>query len=61
MGQPESPYDREWIHNGRSLRFRFRETSKMTADAWYRDMDKTFRSWDSDQLLLVLLDVRLQG
>ena len=54
-------YLKEWVSDGRILRYCFHETSRATADAWYEDIAEVFRTWRNDRLFLLLLDVRMQG
>jgi hypothetical protein len=57
----ELPYERAWIENGLILRYRFYDSSRATADAWFQDTVTLFRTWERHRPLLTLLDIRLQG
>ena len=61
MQPPTQHYSRDWIQNGQILCFRFHDSNRETADAWFHDTVEVFRTWESKRPLLTLLDVRLQG
>ena len=54
-------YTKEWIHDGRILRYGFHEPSRAAVDAWSTDLPDVLRTWRNDKPLLLLIDVRMNG
>lgn len=53
-------YMREPIYDGRILAYRFVNTSRAAADAWYPDIAEQIMTWPDDQPLMFLIDLRGQ-
>ena len=52
MGRTTMEYfTKEWLVNDRILCYRFQDTSKIAADAWYQDAVVIFREWSNERPL----------
>ena len=51
-------FRREWLADGRILCYRFVQTTKEAADAWYSDISAVLATWPEEHPLNTLLDIQ---
>ncbi len=55
------PFEKQWLQDGTILCYRLYSTGAATADEWFNDMMQAYETWNPNDPIRILIDLRDPG